>query len=423
LWRARIEIDGASPRWQAITDASLFYLLTSVHPASIASTSLFGLAYWPNYHYYRGHVMWDIETFALPPLVLTEPESARTILEYRHRHLEAARINARLAGWKGALYPWESCPMHGEEVTPGSSAPTKGHATLDVGLAFASFVHATGDMDYLRRTAWPVIHAVAEWTESRVERTRRGFELREITGPAEANPPRNNNAFVNMAARVLLREAIGFAEVLGEEPRRLWREIADGLVLPSASRGRHIPNYDDYRIDQLKAGTPEAAAGIFPMGHRVPPAVEEATFRYAVEEQSPSYIGTPMLSSFLPYYAARAGLADRAAELLEPSYGDFVNEPFLETDEFPKTQPEMPRTGPMFANIGGFLTTLLYGYPGIRLGPGAPETWPERSVVLPAGWKAIHVERLWVHGEGRSLTAVAGAPAAMLDGRRLRHAS
>jgi hypothetical protein len=423
LWRARIEIDGANRRWQAITDASLFYLLTSVHPASIASTSLFGLAYWPNYHYYRGHVMWDIETFAVPPLILVEPESARAILDYRSRHLEAAKVNARLAGWKGAMYPWESCPMHGEEVTPGSSAPTKGHVTLDVALAFASFVHATGDRDYLRRTAWPLIHAVAEWTESRVERTRRGYEIREITGPAEADPPRNNNAFVNMAAGVLLREAIGFAEVLGEEPRRLWREIADGIVLPSASHGRQIPNYDDYRIDQLKAGTPEAAAGIFPVGYRVPPAVEEATLRYAVEEQAPRYVGTAMLSAFLAYYAARAGLPGQSAELLETGYGNFVNEPFQETDEFSNTAPDQPRTGPMFANIGGYLTTLLYGYPGLRLGPGEPDTWAERGVVLPAGWKAINVERLWVRGEERSLTAVGGAPSAILDGRQLRKAS
>jgi protein-glucosylgalactosylhydroxylysine glucosidase len=423
LWRARIEIDGASTRWQAITDAGLFYLLTSVHPASVASTSLFGLAYWPNYHYYRGHVMWDIETFALPPLVLAEPESARAILDYRSRHLAAAKMNARLAGWKGAMYPWESCPIHGEEVTPGAGAPTKGHATLDVALAFAAFVHATGDRDYLRRTAWPVIHAVAEWTESRAERTRRGYEIREITGPAEADPPRDNNAFVNMAAGVLLDEAIGFAEVLGEEPRRLWREIADGLVLPTASRGRHILNHDDYRIDELKGGTPEAAAGIFPVGYRVPLAVEEATFRFAVKEQSPHYVGTAMLSSFLAYYATRAGLREEAVELLEAGYGNFINEPFLETDEFSSTSPDSPRSGPMFANIGGYLMTLLYGYPGLRLGAGSPETWPERPVRLPAGWKAIHVERLWVHGEGRSLTAIDGAPAAILDGTRLRRAS
>jgi trehalose/maltose hydrolase-like predicted phosphorylase len=423
LWKARIVIDGADRRWQAITDASLFYLLTSVHPASVASTSLFGLAYWPNYHYYRGHVMWDIETFALPPLLLMAPESARALLDYRSRYLEAAKMNARLAGWKGAMYPWESCPLHGEEVTPGAGAPTKGHATLDVALGFASYVHATGDLDYLRRTAWPVVHAVAEWAESRVERTRRGYELREITGPAEADPPRNNNAFVNMAASVLLREAVGFAETLGETPNRLWAEIAAGLVLPSASRGQHIPNHDDYRIDQLKAGTPEAAAGIFPVGYPVSEAVERATFRYAVRQQAPRYVGTAMLSAFLPYYAARAGLRAESADLLEAGYGNFINEPFLETDEFTNTAPEQPRAGPMFANTGGFLTTLLYGYPGLRLGPGTPETWCERPVVLPAGWRGIHVERLWMHGEGRGLVAEAGRRATLQGAQRLRRAS
>ena len=61
-------------------DAAYFYLQTSVHASSPASTSLFGLAYWPNYHYYRGHVMWDIEMFAVPPLVLTNPEAARSLL-------------------------------------------------------------------------------------------------------------------------------------------------------------------------------------------------------------------------------------------------------------------------------------------------------------------------------------------------------
>jgi hypothetical protein len=423
LWKSRIVIDGADERWQAITDASLFYLMTSVHPAAVASTSLFGLAYWPNYHYYRGHVMWDIETFALPPLLLIDPRSAEAMLAYRAKHLEVARMNARLAGWQGAMYPWESCPIHGEEVTPGSAAPTKGHATLDVGLAFAAYVHATGDLDYLQRVAWPVIQAVAEWVESRVIRSRRGYEIRGMTGPAEADPPRDNNAFVNMAAARLLREAITCAELIGRQPRASWREIADRMVLPSVSHGRHIPNYDDYRIDQPKAGTPEAAAGLFPVGFEVPEAVQRATFRYAVREQAPRYVGTAMLSAFLPYYAARAGLPADAARLLELGYGDFINEPFLETDEFTKTAPDKPRTGPMFANTGGYLTTLLYGYPGLRLGSGPPESWARRPVVLPAGWKGIHVEQLWMHWERRSLTATAGAASAVIDGVRLRKAS
>lgn len=423
LWRARIVIEGADARWQAITDASLFYLLTSVHPAAVASTSLFGLAYWPNYHYYRGHVMWDIETFALPPLLLLDPPSARPMLDFRARHLEVARMNARLSGWQGAMFPWEACPLHGEEVTPGAAAPTKGHATIDVALAFAGYVHATGDTGYLDRVAWPVIEAVAEWVEDRVERTRRGYEIRDMTGPAEAEPTRHNNAFVNMAAARLLQEALACAKLLGRAPRPMWREIAEQIVLPSVSWGRHIPNYDDYRIDQEKAGTPEAAAGIFPVGYELPDAVERATFRYAVQEQAPRYVGTAMLSAFLPYYAARAGLVDEAARLLDPSYGNFINEPWFETDEFSATAPDKPRTGPMFANTGGYLTTLLYGYPGLRLGSAPPESWAVRPVVLPRGWTGIHVERLWMHGEPRSLTAVAGAASAVIDGTTLRKAS
>ena len=422
LWRSRIVLDGAPRRWQAITDASQFYLQTSVHPSSVASTSLFGLAYWPNYHYYHGHVMWDIETFAVPPLILIDPQSARSILDYRFRHLDAAEVNARLAGWRGAMYPWESCPIHGEEVTPGGSAPTKGHATLDVGLAFANYVHATGDVDYLRRYAWPVIQAVAEWVESRVAATQRGYEIRGMTGPAEVDPPVDNNAFVNMAASQLLREAVGFAEQLGLPPHRRWRRIADEIVVPRADRG-HLANHDNYRVDEEKGGTPEAAAGIFPVGYRVPPAVEEATFRFAVEQQAPRYVGTPMFSAFLALYAARVGLRDESEELLETGYGNFVNEPWLEADEFTKVAAGKPRVGPMFANIGGYLTTLLYGYPGIRVGQGDPTTWCERPVVMPAGWRGLHVERIFGHGDEHSLTAEAGKPAAVIDGAQLRRVS
>ena len=346
LWRSRIELDGAPRRWQAIVDASQFYLQTSVHPASVASTSLFGLAYWPNYHYYYGHVMWDIETFAVPPLLFMDPDSARSILDYRFRNLEAARVNARLGGWQGAMYPWESCPAHGEEVTPGGTAPTKGHATVDVGLAFANYVHATGDMDYLRQYGWPVIQAVAAWIESRVEQSPRGYEIRQMTGPAETDPPVNNNAFVNMAAAQLIREADGFSEPVGIPAHRRWKAIADRLVIPKAGRG-HLTNHDGYRVDEEKGGTPEAAAGLFPVGYRVSQAVEEATFRFAVRQQAPSYVGTPMFSAFLPFYAARVGLKGLSEELLETGYGDFVNEPWLEIDEFSKSTPDRPRVGPM----------------------------------------------------------------------------
>jgi hypothetical protein len=62
-------------------------------------------------------------------------------------------------------------------------------------------------------------------------------------------------------------------------------------------------------------------------------------------------------------------------------------------------------------NPAGFLMALILGLPAIRLGPGAPETWFERDVVLPQGWKEIAVERLFVRGEARGLEARHGARA------------
>jgi hypothetical protein len=65
----------------------------------------------------------------------------------------------------------------------------------------------------------------------------------------------------------------------------------------------------------------------------------------------------------------------------------------------------------MFANLSGYLTGMLYGFPGLRLTSGDPETWAEREVRLPAGWNSIAAERLWVRGTPHQLEARAGGRA------------
>jgi trehalose/maltose hydrolase-like predicted phosphorylase len=413
LWKGRIEIEGADRRWQAITDASLFYLLSSVHASSLASTSLFGLAYWPNYHYYHGHVMWDIETFTLPPLLLLEPGAARALLDYRFRHLDAARRLAATHGRRGAMYPWESCPQHGEEATPGARPYTEDHVTLDVALAFASYVHATGDLDYAERVAWPVLRAVAEFVESRVERGPDGFEIRDTVGPREHYQAVDNNAYTNMAAARALREATACADAIGRGAPAAWDDIASRLVLPRDTRRGAIINHDGARLTEEQGGVPEAAAGLFPVGYEAAPKLELATYRYAAKEQAPLYAGSPMLSAMLPVYAARAGEPGLAAELLERGFGDFINEPFLEPDEYPRKRIDRPRASPMFANLSGYLTGLLFGMTGLKLGYLPPDAWPVRPASLPSGWKAIRVERLWIRGEPWALEAQDGAPATL----------
>jgi len=65
--------------------------------------------------------------------------------------------------------------------------------------------------------------------------------------------------------------------------------------------------------------------------------------------------------------------------------------------------------------VGGFLTSCLYGLPGLVLGAGEPETWPRRPVVMPTLWEGVEVERIWVRGKLARLVARHGDNRATLE--------
>ncbi|MEV0456708.1 hypothetical protein [Catellatospora methionotrophica] len=426
LWQARIVLPGAPTRWQAMADAAFYYLHSSVHPSSPASTSIFGLAYWPDYHYYRGHVMWDIEAFAVPPLLLTYPEAASTILRYRATRAGAAAANAALNGYRGLQFPWESSMSTGDEAGPGIGAATslEHHVGPDIALAFARYVHTTGDMGYARQYAWPVMSGVAQWVTSRVEHSDRGYEIRRVTGIAETATPHHNDAFTNIAAILALREAVALGQALHEHVPGHWREVADHLVIPMIEGSDVIANHDGYQPDQEKGETPEAAAALFPLGWEPDPKVAEATLRFYLD-LGDRYAGAPMLSALLGVYAARLGDRGAALEMFERGYADFITDPFRITLEYaPDVFPDQPRAGPFTANLAGFLTSCLYGLTGLQTGPGEPDTWPQHRVVMPDSWQGVHVERLWARGEPYELAADHGQDQARLKptggGREIR---
>jgi hypothetical protein len=111
-------------------------------------------------------------------------------------------------------------------------------------------------------------------------------------------------------------------------------------------------------------------------------------------------------------------LGDRecAARLFEEGYAAFVSDRFLNTHEYREdVYPDQPVAGPFTANLAGFLTGCLYGLPGLKLGPGTPQSWCERPVILPDGWDEINVDRLWVRGEPMRLVARHGDARARLE--------
>jgi hypothetical protein len=416
IWRGRIVVTARDPLWQRLADAAFFYLNTSAHPSAPASTSIFGLATWEDYHYYYGHVMWDIETFVVPPLLMLQPAAARTLLQYRTQTLRAARGSAKLRGLEGIRFPWESGPRAGQEAAPGLGRASwhADHASLDIGWAFAQFAHATGDRRFLAEDAAPVLYGVADWVVSRVTRERDGYTWPAVMGIAERSRPSTDDAYTLMAATIVLREAIACAETLGHHVGDAWQEVAAGLR-PRRGRSGAIMSHDGFHPTEEKGATPGPLAGLFPLWYGLDPDVAQKTLEYYLR-LAPGYIGSPMLSAFYGVWAAWAGDRQLSARLFDEGYARFVRGRFLQTREYlPERFPDEPEAGPFFANIGAFLIGLLQGLPGIRVGPGDPSSWPCRPVVLPAEWQTIEVERLWIRGRPASIVARHGDERAVVD--------
>ena len=132
LWESDIIIEGDLRSQRAVRSA-LYHLYSFAREGTSYSLSPMGLSGLG----YNGHVFWDTELWMYPPLLILQPEIAKSILEYRFERLQAAKENAFAHGYQGAMFPWESAE-DGSEDTPvwALTGPFQQHITATVGWAF-----------------------------------------------------------------------------------------------------------------------------------------------------------------------------------------------------------------------------------------------------------------------------------------------
>ena len=229
---------------------------------------------------------------------------------------------------------------------------------------------------------------------------------------AERETEVDNPAFTNMAAMVVLRDAIDAAETLGLRANPEWIEVAARIVLPK--KGPVVISHDRFQPKEEKGGTPDPLMGVFPLGFDMGRNSEAATLKFYLGLRR-GYIGSPMLSALYGVWAAYVGDRRLASQLLDEGYAQFCVGRFDQTLEYrPDVFPDQPRAGPFFANLGGFLISLLTGFSGLQPTAGEVQTWAKRPVILPEPWTRIEVERLWVRGIPHKLVARQGAQYAEL---------
>jgi trehalose/maltose hydrolase-like predicted phosphorylase len=389
LWQdADIQIEG-DPEAQQLVHKLMFDLLQSTRPGasdSIAPESLSG-------DFYKGHIFWDAEVWMFPALLAQHPEYARSLLDYRFKHLAAAKVKAKAEGYAGADFPWESASS-GKEVAPSGFSKGR-HVTAGVGWAHWQYWLATQDREWLKTRGWPVISAIADFWASRAKKnTQTGkWDVLDVYGPDENKGEADNNTYTNAMARYCLLAAAEAAKIVGQPANLKWKTVAANLTLPFDKKGGH---YLARQNDEGKA-TKQADGElvIYPAALPMDGKTAEATFDF--NSKRPIKNGPAMTDAMHALIAARLGRAEEAEQAFRDSYRPFVRGPFLLFSEKRSLDRCVFTTG-----AGGVLQAVIYGFGGLDF--SKPGGIIKGKPALPASWKKLTITGIKRGGKRYTLT-------------------
>jgi beta-phosphoglucomutase family hydrolase len=263
-------------RIHRIVRLHIFHLLQTASPHTVDLDAGVPARGWTG-EAYRGHVFWD-ELFIFPFLTHRLPKLTRALLLYRWRRLPEARWAAAQAGYRGAMFPWQSGSNGREETDVIFLNPRSGgwirdnshlqrHVNATIAYNAWQYYAATGDSEFLYSYGAELMLEIARFWSSiarwNPERTR--YDIVGVIGPDEfhdaypgaAGPGLRNNAYTNVMAAWCLKRALHLFDVLPEER---CREICETLSLSAAERSRwedvsrklFVPFHGDGIISQFE---------------------------------------------------------------------------------------------------------------------------------------------------------------------------
>ncbi|HYB39214.1 MAG TPA: trehalose-phosphatase [Mycobacterium sp.] len=268
LWeRMSIELD-LHPDELRILRLHLLHLLQTVSynsedlDAGVPARGLHGEAY-------RGHIFWD-ELFIFPVLNFCLPTITRALLRYRYRRLLEARRAAKVAGYGGAMFPWQS-GSDGREESPelhlnprsGRWLPDPSRRAHHIGSAVAynvwHYYQVTGDLAYLIDYGTEMLVEIARFWVSRTiyDPGQDRYHINGVIGPDEFHsgyPDRpfdgvDDNAYTNVMAVWVILRAIDALKLMPLPNRLDLREklgLTDGELAQwdHVSRRMFVPFHD-----------------------------------------------------------------------------------------------------------------------------------------------------------------------------------
>lgn len=382
LWESDIQIEGDLASQKAVRSA-LYHLYSFARKGTAYSLSPMGLSGLG----YNGHVFWDTELWMYPPILVLQPEMAKSLLEYRFERLEAAKQNAFAHGYDGAMFPWESAE-DGSEDTPvwALTGPFQQHITATVGWAFWKYYQVTADKEWLATRGYPVLKEVAKFWASRVERKGEGrYEINNVIGANEWEENIDNNAFTNGMVKTVMEYASLAAEALDLSADPDWRHVATNIPILKFPDGTTKENatYDGVEIKQGDVNL---------LAYPLKVVTKEENIRKDLKYYEPrlSPTGPAMGGAILSVLYARLGDNQKALEMFTKSYQPNELPPFKVIAE------TAGGTNPYFATgAGGMLQAVLFGIGGLDITNDGIKVLDTQ---LPKNWKSLKIIGIGVDG-------------------------
>jgi trehalose/maltose hydrolase-like predicted phosphorylase len=220
---------------------------------------------------YRGHVFWD-EIYAFPFFNVRLPEVTRGLLMYRYRRIGEARAAAREAGFRGAMFPWQSGSEGVEETQRVHLNPLSGrwepdlsrnqrHVNAAIFFNIWNYFQATSDYAFLESYGAEMMLDIARFWASiaHFNPARERYEIHGVMGPDEFHEKYpgaqqgglRNNAYTNVmvawlcdiAAKLPSLLSASSAEGLrarlgiGDDELALWQDMSRRMFVPFDSGG------------------------------------------------------------------------------------------------------------------------------------------------------------------------------------------
>ncbi|NNM23757.1 MAG: glycoside hydrolase family 65 protein [Flavobacteriaceae bacterium] len=373
LWKSDIIIEG-DVRSQRAVRSAMYHLYSFARKGTAYSLSPMGLSGLG----YNGHVFWDTELWMYPPLLVLQPQIARSLLEYRYERLDAAKQNAFSHGYDGAMFPWESAE-DGSEDTPvwALTGPFQQHISATVGWAFWKYYQVTGDKEWLANRGYPVLKEVADFWSSRVERNGPGnYEINNVIGANEWEENIDNNAFTNGMVKTVLEYSSLAAEALGKSPNPDWRHVAENIPILKFPDGTTKEN-ESYSGVMIK----QADVNLLSYPLKIVTARGDILKDLNYYEPRLAPDGPAMGGAILAVLYARLGQPEKAFNMFEKSYQPNEVPPFGVVAE------TAGGTNPYFATgAGGMLQSVLFGIGGLDI---TPIGVIQLETQLPRAWRSL----------------------------------